>query len=161
MIQALIIAKQVKSFDDVILIKNFIPHITNWAVCDCFCTYLKAVQVNLPLFFDFIQPYLKSDNEFDVRFSLVLLLTYYVNKEYLKRIFKILDDFSHKSYYAYMGAAWLLSVCYSKYPEQTLVYLSKSKLDNITYNKAIQKITELSFVSDKECEMLKKLKHSF
>lgn len=157
-LQALITAQLFSSFNQIDLVTNFIPKITNWAVCDTFCTYLKQVQYNLPEFFNFIEPYFSSEKEFDVRVSLVLLLTYYINQEYLSRIFKILDQFHHQGYYAKMAAAWLLSLCYLKYPQQTKEYLSASKLDSDTFNKGIQKIIESNLTSKSDYVFLKSLK---
>ena len=51
-----------------------------------------------------------------------------------------------------MGVAWLVSICYIKYPSKTEQYLKKSKLDNWTYNKSIQKICE-SLKIDKETKI--------
>ncbi len=157
-LQALITAQLFSSFNQIDLVKNFIPKITNWAVCDTFCTYLKQVQYNLPEFFNFIEPYCSSEKEFDVRVSLVLLLTYYINQEYLSQIFKILDQFHHQGYYAKMAAAWLLSLCYLKYPQQTKEYLVESKLDSDTFNKGIQKIIESNLTSKSDYVFLKSLK---
>ncbi|MBO7243688.1 MAG: DNA alkylation repair protein [Alphaproteobacteria bacterium] len=158
MIQALIIAKQVKSFDDVRLIKNFIPQITNWAVCDCFCTYLKGIKNNQLAFFPFVQAYLNSTREFEVRFGLVLLLTYYMDETHLCFIFQTLDRFSHKGYYAKMAAAWLLSLCYVKFKNETNNYLLRSKLDSETFNKGIQKMIESNYVSKEAYAFFRGLK---
>lgn len=159
-IQAFIIANRMHSFDDVNLIKNFIPQITNWAVCDCFCTHLKQVKNYLPEFFDFLKPYFLSEKEFEVRFAFVLILNHFVVDAYLSDIFNLLDSFNHSGYYAKMAAAWLLSVCYVKYPDQTYLYLKTSKLDNETYNKGIQKIIESNQVDDLTRKQLRFLKRN-
>lgn len=158
MIQGLICAKKVKSVKDINLIKSFVPKITNWAVCDSFCLYLKAIQTDLNAFYLFFRIYLKSANEFEVRFGLVLLLNFYVSKEYLQDIFDVLDCFNHNGYYAKMGAAWLLSICYIKCPVETKKYLFSSRLDSDTFNKSIQKIIESKCVEKSEHSFLKNLK---
>lgn len=160
-LQALVIAKCVKSPSDFQLIINFIPQINNWAVCDTFCTYLKSVSQFPNETLEFLSPYLKSTQEFEVRFALVLLLFHFVEKKYLPFIFKALDDFNHQEYYAQMGGAWLLSICFIKYPEQTLMYLKKSKLETQTFNRAIQKICESTAVSPTLKITIKRLKRPF
>lgn len=157
-LQALVIAKCVKSPNDFQLIVNFVPQINNWAVCDTFCTYLKSVSQFPNETLEFLSSYLNSTQEFEVRFALVLLLFHFVEKKYLPFIFKALDDFNHQGYYAQMGAAWLLSICFIKYPEQTLVYLKKSKLDAQTFNRSIQKICESKAVDKKWFSSLRALK---
>ena len=106
----------------------------------------------------FIQKYLKSDKEFKIRFAVVMILDYYIDEEYLKEDFKIFDDIKHEGYYVKMAVAWAISVCLIKYYEDTLEYLKKSKIDNWTYNKAIQKAIESYRISDSQKDFLRKLK---
>jgi hypothetical protein len=55
-----------------------------------------------------------------------------------------------------MAIAWLLSICYIKYPKETSKYLDNTKIDDFTYNKTISKICD-SYRIDKETkEKLKK-----
>ena len=63
-----------------------------------------------------------------------------------------------KLYYVQMAAAWLLSVCYVKFPERTERFLEKNDLDDFTQNKAIQKIRESYRVSKEDKERLNRLK---
>ena len=150
MVRGIIIGLLKKTSDEMLnIIKDFIPLIDNWAVCDIFCGGLKFTQKNKEKVWEFICPYLNSKQEYEIRFALVMLLSYFVEEKYLTKIFAILDKFSHEGYYARMAAAWLLSICYVNYPEITEKYLLKSKLDNWTYNKSIQKICE-SLRIDKE-----------
>ncbi len=52
-----------------------------------------------------------------------------------------------------MAVAWTISICYIKFPKQTMEYLKNNTLDNFTYNKALQKITE-SLRIDKETKTI-------
>ena len=140
------------------LVKNFIPQIDNWAVCDTFCNSIKFVSDNKNLVWEFIQPYFKSKNEYDIRFAYVILLSYYIDIEFIDRVFKLIDEFKDERYYTKMAAAWALSICYIKFPEKTLDYLNNSNLDNWTFNKSIQKICESLRVDKQTKNMLKYLK---
>lgn len=139
---------------------NFVPLIDNWEVCDNFCSGLKVVEEDLELFWNFVQPYLKSKKEFEIRFFYVILLNYYLKDEYIDRVLTAIDEFSDDRYYAKMAVAWLLSICYVKYPQNTEKYLKKSKLDDWTFNKSIQKICESLRVDKKTKESLKQLKRN-
>lgn len=139
-------------------VENFIPKINNWAVCDIFCGGLKFTNKNKELVWEFIQKYLNSEKEYDKRFGLVMILGYFTDDNYIDKVFQILDNFSHEGYYARMGAAWALSICYVKQPEKTFKYLKKSKLDKWTFNKGIQKICESLRVDKNTKEVLKSLK---
>ncbi|MNP75469.1 hypothetical protein D3C76_1725330 [compost metagenome] len=52
-----------------------------------------------------------------------------------------------------MAVAWAISIGYVKLPEHTLTYLNSNTLDDFTYNKALQKITE-SYRVDQDTKML-------
>lgn len=159
MIRGMIIGLLKKEADDVLAyVKNFVPQIDNWAVCDIFCGSLKFTIKNKEKVWKFIQPYLKSKKEYEIRFGLVMLLSYFIETDYLEKIFIILDNFKHDGYYAKMGAAWLLSMCYVKYPKETEIYLKKSKLDDWTYNKGIQKTCESLRIDKATKQRLKSMK---
>ena len=58
-------------------VARFVPKIDNWAVCDCFCWRLKAAE-RQPMW-EFIQPYFRSEAEYDVRFAVVTGLGNFVD----------------------------------------------------------------------------------
>ena len=139
-------------------IETFIPQINNWAVCDCFCSSLKFTENNKELVWNFLHKYLNSSKEYEIRFVLVMLLNYYIEEKYLNKIFKIIENYQYNDYYAHMGAAWLISICYIKYPEETTKYLLNSNIDTKTYNKSIQKIIESNKIDKKTKNKLKTFK---
>ena len=120
----------------------FIPEIDNWSTCDSFCNSLKCAKANRERVWIFLQPYIQSKEEYEVRFAVVMLIDFYVGSDYLERVLALLDQVKHDAYYVKMAVAWAISVCYVQFPEVTMPYLQKSNLDNFTYNKALQKITE-------------------
>ncbi len=143
-------------------IKNFIPKIDNWAVCDTFCSGLKITKKYKSQMWKFIQKYLKSDKEFEIRFGTVMILDYYIEKEYLYQIFSIFDKiYEHpqtNQYYVQMAVAWALAECLTKFYEETKQYLKITKIDNFTYNKTIQKSVESFRITEIQKEELKKMK---
>ncbi|MFW5647387.1 MAG: DNA alkylation repair protein, partial [Acetivibrio ethanolgignens] len=103
--------------------------------------------------------YLESDREYFIRFGVVMLLDYYVDGEYLEKLYAVFDSIHHEGYYVKMAVAWALSVCYVKFPKETRRYLENNKaLDDFTYNKAIQKTCESYRVEPEEKERLKTMK---
>lgn len=160
MLQGMLIG-QVKNEDINTVLKyveKYVPKIDNWAICDVFCAGLKITKKYKKEIWNFIQKYLKSDKEFEIRFAVVMILDYYIDEEYLKEDFKIFDDIKHEGYYVKMAVAWAISICLIKYYENTVEYLKKSKIDNWTYNKAIQKAIESYRISDNQKEFLRKIK---
>ena len=87
-----------------------------------------------------------------------MLISYYIDTEFISDVLKLIDEFKDERYYARMAAAWALSICYTKFPEKTFEYLKKSKLDDWTFNKSIQKICESLRVDKSTKNMLKYLK---
>lgn len=124
------------------LIKDFIPKIKNWSVCDCFCCGLKFTKDNRKEVLEFLKPYIKSENEYEVRFAAVMLLDYFVNEEYIDTTLALLNEFTHEAYYAKMAVAWAISICYINYPDKTFEFLKRTKISPWVFNKSIQKITE-------------------
>lgn len=134
-------------------VASFVPKIDNWSVCDSFCTGLKSTKENKERVWAFLQPYLSSKNEYEIRFGVVMLLNYYIKTEYIERVLKLMDRVKHEEFYAKMAVAWAVSICYVKLPVPTMEYLRNNTLDDFTYNKALQKITESNRV-DKETKSL-------
>ena len=138
-------------------IKEFIPYIDNWAVCDIFVAGLKIKEKEK--FYNFIQKYLENNKtEFEIRFGLVSLLDYFIDKEHIQQIFKITDKIKRDEYYIEMAIAWLISICYIKFPIETEEYLNNNKLSDFAYNKSIQKIIESTRVDEQVKNKLRKMK---
>ncbi len=159
MLQGLVIGYAKMDLEDRLeYIKKFVPKIDNWAICDVTCSELKFAKKYLKEVWNFLQKYLSSDKEFEIRFGVVMLLDYYVNKDYLQDIFEILNKIQHNGYYVKMAVAWAVSACYIKYPKETMKFLKKNKLDKFTYNKSLQKIIESYRVSYEDKEIIRKMK---
>lgn len=139
-------------------LRNFIPKIDNWSVCDSCCATIKLAKKQPEEMWEFLQDYLHSDKEFDIRFGLVQLLNYYINPEYLARVLKEVDRISNKAYYVQMAQAWAVSICYREFPKETELFLKNNHLDDFTYNKALQKITESLKTGKAEKEYIRGLR---
>ncbi|MDD4601236.1 hypothetical protein SDC9_11462 [bioreactor metagenome] len=149
LMQGLVIGYAKTDIEEVLYyVAAFVPKVDNWAICDSFCNSLKITKAHRARVWEFVQPYLLSQKEFELRFGIVMLLCFYIEDEYIDRVLTLFDGVKHEGYYVKMAIAWAISICFVKYPEKTMMYLQKSTLDNFTYNKALQKITE-SFRVDK------------
>lgn len=130
----------------------FLPKIGNWSVCDSFCATLKTAREHPAQMWDYVGSCLRSEEEFTVRFALVMLLDYYIEEEWIDSLFPVFDAVRHPGYYVKMAVAWALSMCYVRFPAKTQEYLEHCGLDDFTYNKALQKITE-SLSVDRETKV--------
>lgn len=139
-------------------VRMFIPRINNWAVCDIFCGELKSlVKERKEETWSLVQKALTAQSEFEVRFGIVMLL-HYIDGQHIDLLLTYADRFTHEAYYARMAMAWLLSVCFVKFPEKTMKYLEQSHLDTWTYNKALQKTIESLRVDKETKQILRKMK---
>lgn len=154
MLQGMVIGYVKTDIEEILsYVADFIPKIDNWSVCDSFCTGLKFTNDYKERVWQFLQPYLISRQEYEIRFSVVMLLKFYIDDEYTDRVLELLDNIKHEGYYAKMAVAWAVSICFVKLPQPTMTYLKNNTLDDFTYNKALQKITE-SYQVDKETKDL-------
>ena len=160
MLQGMLIglAKKIDIKEALQLIEGFVPKINNWGICDIFCGELKITVKNEDIIWNFIQKYLKSKKEFELRFAIVIILGYYLTDEYILKVFPIFDRIKHDGYYVKMAVAWAISNAFIKYPKETMQYLKKNSLDDWTYNKALQKITESFRVDKKTKEIIRSMK---
>lgn len=142
MLQGMVIGNCKGDIEEVLkMVEDYIPKIDCWSVCDSFCSGLKITKSNKERVWEFIQPYLSSNREYEIRFGVVMLL-YYISPEYATLAFAHFERIHHEGYYVKMAVAWLLSIYFIQIPELTMEYLKNNQLDIFTYNKALQKITE-------------------
>lgn len=159
MLQGMLIGLLKENFNTIKkYIVEFVPKINNWAVCDSFCAGLKITKKNKEEMWQFIQPYLKLDKEFEIRFGVVMLLDYYIVEDKIEQVLSILNEIHHEGYYVKMAVAWAISKCYIKFPTETMKLIKENNLDDYTHNKAIQKVKESYCVTKAEKEQLEKLK---
>lgn len=140
------------------MIREFIPEIDNWEVCDGFCCGLKIAGERPDLVWPLVKEYAESSKEYEIRFGIVMMLTYYIKKERLTDLFCAFDSADRESYYVRMAVAWAVSMCCVRFPKETEDYLEVCSLDEWTWRKSIQKILESHRIEGPVREKLKKWK---
>lgn len=139
-------------------IDEFVPKINNWGVCDVFCSGLKEVKKHRKEFYKFLKKYLASDEEFKIRFGIVMLLGYFIDEEYIDDVLKVADGIKNEEYYVEMAVAWLISICFVKFYDKTKAYMQNCNLNDFTYNKALQKARESYRITKKQKDELNAMK---
>ena len=137
---------------------KFVPMIDNWAICDCSASTYKFTNKNLDEMFEYLQKYINSKREFELRFACIMLMDYYLTEEYIDKVLEIYNNIISDKYYVQMGIAWGISVAFVKNEEKTREFLKNNKLDDFTYNKSLQKMIESNRVSKEVKDELKKMK---
>ena len=136
---------------------KFIPKIKDWSVNDGFCSTFKVAVLDRERVWKFLLPYAKSTKEFEVRVAAVMYMDYFLTKDYIDKVLKMLFSMKQDEYYAMMGIAWALATAYAKFPEETKEALNW-EWPVKTLNKAIQKMCESYRISDEEKIELRKRK---
>ncbi len=162
MLQGLTIgfAKQLNIEEIIEVLKKFIPKINSWGICDSLCSNLKITKKNMKKMWDFLTIYTNSKKEFELRFSLVMMLDYYLTDEYIDKVLEKIKKIKNEGYYVKMAAAWLIAEAYIKQKDKTKEFLKENKynLDKFTYNKSLQKIIESNRIKEDEKNKIRKMK---
>ena len=150
------------------MLETYIPILDNWAVCDTFCSDAKWMkQAEKDILWKFLEHWLKSDHEFEVRFATVASMCYFTDEEWLPRVFQKIDEIDLSSikskyttikgkpqraqegtvqgaepYYVRMGVAWLLATALAKYPNQTREFIRTTRLPQDVIKLYIRKARE-------------------
>ena len=134
--------------DDIHVILNymreFIPTIHDWSVNDSLCQTFKMARKYPEETYNLLMEFRDSKREFEVRVVAVMLMSQFLNDEFIDRVIETLDSLYTDSYYSRMGVAWAVATVMAKYPAKCIEYMNSSNnhLDDWTFNKAIQKMKE-------------------
>lgn len=139
-------------------VKKFIPMIHDWSVNDSLCQNFKIARKHQKEVYDFLMEYLDSEEEYEVRVVAVMLMSHFLNDEYIDRVIKVLDGLKCRDYYSRMGVAWAVATVMAKYRDKCFEYMDNSNLDDWTYNKSIQKMLESYRVNDEDKKILREMK---
>ena len=139
-------------------IRDFLPYIDNWSVCDSFCSSLKGTKEYPEKMWPFLLECLQSGETYTIRFALVMMLQYYVSEKYRKQALDLLEHMRSGEYYVRMAAAWAVSIYYIHFPEEVMEWLEHCGLEEDVWRKALQKILESRRVSPEEKDKIRKLR---
>lgn len=159
MLQAMVIGYMKEDLSVVLdYAKSFIPIIHDWSVNDCFCQTLKIAKKHQAEVFGMLREFFNSKSEFELRCVVVMMLTHYINDDYIDEVIRFIDTTVHDGYYYKIACSWCLQVIMVKYPDLCYQYLMSNNLDDWTHNKAISKMVESYRVYDDMKDKIKKLK---
>ena len=136
------------------MLSRYVPVLDNWAVCDSYCAHAKwMVRADKAILWAFLERWFDSKREFEVRFAVVVAMCYFLNEEWLYKVFERINrlDFGRikskyntvkgkpkvaqqgtvqgaEPYYVRMGVAWLLTTALAKFPDATRAFARSSNL---------------------------------
>mgnify|MGYP004656494185 CR=1 FL=1 len=87
LLHGLVIAEEKENVSDVLTnLRLFMPRINTWAICDGVVAALKIFKEHKIEAMEFVKELLTSEMTYSVRFAVVILLDYFIEKDYLKEI---------------------------------------------------------------------------
>ena len=137
-------------------VEECVSWIDNWAHCDSFKA--KCIRSHKQDFLPILEKLFKNGGEFYQRYALVVLLSEYMEEEYLPILEDYISRADTKPYYVHMAVAWLTAEILVKHYDYGVELLQKGILKEATYNKAIQKAIESYRLTEKQKGYLRSLK---
>ena len=110
---------------------------------------MKFIEKSRKAFLDYLQTYMRSQKEYELRFAVVVLMDYYLTDEYIDMSLAYLQGLQSDFYYVNMAVAWALSVAFVRYRDRVLPILESRLLSREVQNMTIGKIRD-SLRVDKE-----------
>ncbi len=159
LLHGIIVAQAKMELDERLeLLESFIPRIQNWLVCDVVANSFRIKSDQQDQYWEFLTGYLDSQDEFVVRFMLVMMLDHFLKDDYTAEVLAAADAVKHPGYYVEMAKAWLVAEALVKDREVAMSYIYDNHLSDFAFNKAIQKARESFRVSAADKEVLLQLK---
>lgn len=185
MLRGMVISYAIKNLQQAVpYIEAFIPLVDNWSICDSVFSGMNVFQKDREFTWEWIQKYLDSGKEFEVRAALIIMMQHLLKTDesgrkmqrlgcvtremlsadndekglFMERVLAAADREFSEGYYASMAAAWLIAEAFCIFPYHTMQLLKNNHLDKDTYNKAIQKIVESRIPEDDVKDNLRGMK---
>ena len=160
MIQGIVISS-IKDLEyQINLLDKWVRKIDSWGLCDSVISSMKWLKKpeNQKKYFEYFYNLCFEDEEFVSRFGIVTLMAYFINENYIDKIYEMCKNVKNEKYYVQMAIAWLVSVGYVYFPEKTYSLLEKKIFCKFIQNKSISKCRESFRVSKEDKEKLKQLR---
>lgn len=156
MLHGLLIS-EVKDYGRVLeLVNEFLPYVDNWAVCDSIIP--KVFKKNLDDVYGCILNWVKSEDEYECRFGIKMLMTYFLDDNFQREYLEIPAEIESEKYYINMMIAWYYATALSKQWDDTIKIFENKKLSDWVNNKAIQKARESYRITAEQKSYLQTLK---
>ena len=119
----------------------WVHKIDNWSTCDSVVSTMKNLKImnDKKIAFDYFYDLCFSKSEFVSRFGIVVLMTYFLDDDFIDEVLKMCEQVKSDAYYVGMAIAWLLSFAFMKFKEKTYKLFESKTLSKFVQNKAISK----------------------
>ena len=151
------IISNTKNYDEFLKqVDAFLPHISNWSVCDTICN--KNLYKNKSQLINEIYKWLKSQEIYRVRYAVKCLMNYYLDDDFKVEHIEHVREVKLSDYYVQMMIAWYLATGLAKKYDYFIKAIEERWFGASIQNKTIQKAVESYRVSEEHKVYLKTLK---
>lgn len=130
----------------------------DWSTVDSLCQHFTITKKYPREVFQLLEKYAIKDDEYLQRIVAVMILSHYLNDEYIERSLELILKLNHQGYYTKMAVAWALATMMIHYSHLVIPCLESHAFDPFTHNKAIQKTIESFRITAENKEKVKALK---
>ena len=151
------VVEQIRDYGECLReVERFLPYIDNWATCDMWApkVFAKHKEELLPK----IKEWMASGKTYTVRFGIGMLMRYYLGENFRPEYLSLVAAVKSEEYYVNMMAAWYFATALAKHFDETLPYLTESRLPAWPHNKTIQKACESCRIAPDRKDILRALK---
>jgi len=148
-----ILLEKWKDYDECIqLVEEFLPYVDNWAACDTLRpkVFAKHKKELMP----YVRKWIGSKETYTCRFGLDMLMTHYLDEDFLPEYLEYAAAVKSNEYYVNMMEAWYFATALAKQWEATIPYIEKKALPAWVHNKTIQKAIESNRITDAQKDYL-------
>ena len=135
---------------------EFVPKISNWAVCDSLSP--KVFGKHKTELLQKIRLWILSGHTYTCRFGTGMLMRWFLDEDFRPEYLKMPAAVRSEKYYVNMMTAWFFATALAKQWDAAIPYLEQNRLDVWTHNKTIQKARESYRITPEQKEYLKTLK---
>ncbi|MGN0447198.1 MAG: DNA alkylation repair protein [Acutalibacteraceae bacterium] len=151
------IINEEKDYNKVLmLLKDFLPYVDNWAICDGLSP--KIFKKHKTELLKEIDKWLLSEHIYTVRFAIEMLMTHFLDEDFDEVFCQKVAAVKSDEYYLKMMVAWYFATALAKQWDSAVPFIEKRTLDEWTHRKTIQKAVESYRITDEQKTYLRKLK---
>lgn len=137
-------------------VERFLPYVDNWAVCDIMSP--KVFAKHKEKFILKIREWSASKETYTCRFGMEMLMSHYLNQDFLPEYLEIPASVKSDEYYVNMMIAWFFATALAKQWDSTIPYIEQNRMDKWVHNKTIQKAVESYRITAEQKTYLRSLK---
>ncbi len=131
----------------------FSGKIYNWSISDT--VSFKSIKKYHTKFWNDKDILLKSDNPWQIRFGLKILVDFYLTDEYIDAVLDICAHIKSSFYYVNMMQAWLNATAAAKYPDKVMRLLENGRLDEVVFKMTVRKMLDSYRITEPDKKRLR------